>query len=233
MRYGAWMLVSVSLADVGARRVPGVLRSGPEPAQTPGLVYADSLVGADLGGSLLPRPRPGRAGLLAVWEDEAALDAWAAGARLAQRLAPGWTLRMQPVRASGAWSGMGPLLDTELPVADDEPVAVLTYGRLRKTRLLPFLRASATAEGEAVANPAVVASTALARPPHIVSTFSLWRSAAEMREYAYRGEGHTSALRAVRESDFHHESIFVRFRITGGTGRWDGIDLSAYAGAHG
>lgn len=113
----------------------------------------------------------------------------------------------------------------ERPVEDGEPVAVLTLGRLRLRRARPFLEASAAAEGTAVDDPALVASTGLARPPHLVSTFSIWRSAAAMRAYAYGKAGaHQAAVRADRSGPFHHESAFVRFRPYASRGSWDGRD---------
>jgi hypothetical protein len=104
-------------------------------------------------------------------------------------------------------------------------VAVLTIGHLRLGRAAPFLRSSAPAERGAVRNPAVLASTALARPPHLVSTFSLWRSAAAMRDYAHDSTGtHQAAVRADRAKPFHHESAFIRFRPYASQGSWDGRD---------
>ena len=95
---------------------------------------------------------------------------------------------------------MAGLPEQELPVDDAEPVAVLTLGRLRLTRVAPFLRASARAEGEVLARPELLASIGLARPPRFVATFSLWRSAAEMRDYAQRqGGAHPAATRAHAE----------------------------------
>ena len=65
----------------------------------------------------------------------------------------------------------------------------LTLGRLRRRRALPLLRSAAAAESEAIADRAMLASIGLARPPHLVSTFSIWRSNAAMKEYAYGRAG--------------------------------------------
>jgi hypothetical protein len=219
------MVASIQLADVGARHVPGVLRASPEPRDVPGLIYADTTITAPLGGGLLPRPRPGRVGLVAFWDDAAALDRFLATSPVAARFADGLLVRLAPVRASGGWSAIGTLVESEIPVEDHEPVAVLTYGRLRARRAGAFLRTSAKAEQQVVEHPALALGTGLARPPQIVSTFSIWKSAAGMRDYAYSGSGHVGALRAVAQNDFHHESMFVRFRPYGVVGDWDGAAL--------
>ena len=220
------MIVSVHIADVGAARAPRVLRSRPDAAGTPGLHYAETMIAAPLGGRLLPRAQLGRVGMVAAWKDDDALERFLATHSLAERLRGGWHARLEPLRASGAWSRLQGLPTQELAVDDAEPVAVLTLGRMRLRRVLPFLRASARAERQAVADPALLAATGLARPAQLVATFSLWRTASAMREYAYGadGEGHSSAIGAHRAEPFHHESVFIRFRPYAWSGSWDGRD---------
>lgn len=214
------MIASMHLADVGPLRAVAALGRAPRPDRTPGLVYADTLLTAQLSAGLRPRPIAGRVALFAVWRDETALERFLAEDPLAASLAAGTAVRLQPLRCRGSWSGLPALVDGEQPVADDEPVAVLTYGRLKPHRTLAFLRASARAEADAVADGAMLMGTGLTRPPRLVSTFSLWRSASAMRDFAHRRSGHADALRAVAERDFHRESIFIRFRPYGATGEW-------------
>jgi hypothetical protein len=219
------VIVSVHLAEAGFLRVPGVLRSSPDPAEVPGLTYAAAVLSLPLRERPLPRPARPRIGLIAAWEDDRALDEFLAGHRLAERFAAGWHVRLEPLRVYGSWPGMPNLPKREQAVGDEQPVAVLTLGRPRLGRLRPFLKASAPAEHGAVTNPAVLASTALAKPPRLVSTFSLWRSAAEMREYAAGEDGpHQAAVRADRGNPFHHDSAFIRFRPYASQGNWDGRD---------
>lgn len=44
-----------------------------------------------------------------------------------------------------------------------------------------------------------------------------------MSDYARGGAGHTAALRQTAERDFHHESIFIRFRPYATQGDWDAL----------
>ncbi|MFI5028526.1 MAG: spheroidene monooxygenase [Solirubrobacterales bacterium] len=222
---GGQMIVSVHIADLGVRGTLSVLRRPPDPEATPGLHYAETTITAAIGGSPLPLPRPRRVAMIAAWEGDGALEAFARDHPLGRRLAGGWHVRLRPLRVSGAWPEMPGLPEQELPVADEEPVAVLTLGRLRLARVVPFLRASAPAESEVAKEAELLAATGLARPPHLVSTFSLWRSAAAMRDYAYREHGaHRAAVRSDRERAFHHRSAFVRFRPYASQGSWDGRD---------
>jgi hypothetical protein len=225
------MIVSVHLADVGPLQAQRLLLRGIDATKVPGMTYAEPALTAPLG-SRLPRPRLDRIGLIAAWEDDASLDSFLAGHPFGERVAGGWHARLEPRRCFGSWAGMHGLPASELPVQDDEPVAALTLGRLRFLRTRSFLKSGGPAERDAVRNPAVLASTGLARlaGPRLVSTFSIWRSAAAMREYAFGKTGsHQAAVRADRARPFHHESAFIRFRPYASQGSWDGRDPLALA----
>jgi hypothetical protein len=219
------VILSVHLADVGSGMF-WCLRHTPTTEDAPGLRYAAVTLTAPLGGELLPRVRPGRVGMVAAWDDDKALDRFLANHPLAQRLEVGWHLRMTPLRASGTWSALPELERSEGQVAPDEPVAAVTLGRLRATNMLRFLKASAPAEQLVTESTGLLASSGLARPPHLFVTFSLWRTLTAMQDYAYgrNGAGHQDAVRAHAAKPFHHESIFARFRPYDSAGKLDGRD---------
>jgi len=191
-----------------------------------GLRWAATTITAPLGAGVLPRPRPGRAALIAAWDEEAALDAFMHEHPIGGRWSDGWHVLLQPLGSFGSWSRLPELQDARGEALPDEPIAVLTLGRLRLSQLPRFLKATHGAERQAVKDPAMVASTGLARPPAIVATFSLWRTFAEMRDYAFgrSGAAHAAASRAHKERPFHHESLFVHMRPLRSGGLWDGRD---------
>jgi hypothetical protein len=215
------MVTSVHLAEVGPAAALRLLRRPPAVGEVPGLTYAVTLALAPLGPALLPKPKPGRVGLLAAWTDDAALDAFLADHPTAAALQAGYRARLEPVRVVGAWPELGDLPPQERP-AGDGPVAVLTLGRLRLRRAIAFLRASAAAERDALASPALLLATGLARPPRLVATFSVWRDVPTMRGYVRRGGGgHLGASSAHAAKPFHHASAFIRLRLREQTGAWE------------
>jgi len=219
------MIVSVHIAEPGPREAAEVLLRQPKPARVPGLTYAETTTTAPLGEPLLPPRQLGAVGMIAAWESDAALEQFSARHPVGRHLATGWEVRLEPLRVSGAWAGMPGLPARALPVDDSEPVGILTLGRLRLLRTGAFRRSAAPAEAAALASPALLAGTGLARPPRLVATFTLWRSAAAMREFAYgRGIPHQAAIDADRTRPFHHESAFVRFRPYASRGLWNGRD---------
>jgi hypothetical protein len=219
------MVTSVHLATVPRAESLRLLRRPPRAEEVPGLRYAETVAAAPLSPHLLPAPKPGRVGLIAAWDDDAALDGFLAGHPSAAALAGGYSVRLRPARIVGAWPQLGDLNlgrpGEEQPVADG-PVAVLTLGRLRLRRAVAFLRASAKAEGDALASPALTLATGLARPPRLVATFSVWRALAPMRDYVeHAGGGHRSATTRHAARPFHHQSAFIRFEPYDQTGDWE------------
>ena len=218
------MVVSVHLADVGPLGVRTMLATKLEPRQTEGLRYRQKTLAVPLASGPRRAPRPGRVGLIAAWEDDAALERFLAGHPIAELLGRGWHVRLAPLRLSGAWPHLPGLPDREQEVDGDEPVAVVTIAHTRLRRIVPFLRTSHRAERQAVEDPAMLAGTALVLPPRLVATFSLWRSADTMRHYAQgvSGKQHQDAMRANGAHPFHHESAFIRFRPYAPEGLWWG-----------
>jgi hypothetical protein len=155
-------------------------------------------------------------GLIAHWEDDDALDAFLAEHRTAKLLDGGYFARMEAVRCFGAWREFGTLPGPG-PAPVDGPVAALTLGRLRPTRLVPFLRASAKTEAAVIKSPALVLSSGLARPP-LVSTFSVWESVDAMR--AAVTPSHAEALATDGAKPFHRRSAFIRFAVREQRGTW-------------
>lgn len=216
-------LLSVHLADAGSGAAMRILRGQPRPEEVAGMTWAQTLLTAPLPARFPPRGNG--AALLAGWSEEAALDEFLESHPLAGRLADGWQVRLEPLRAYGSWPQLPGLGEPERPVDEHEPVAVITLGHLRLSRARPFLKASRPAEEQAVADPGAVLTTGLARPPHIVSTFSVWRTTKEMRDYAVgrSGRAHLKATRAHHAEPFHRHSVFARFRPYAAKGQWHGI----------
>ncbi len=220
------MLLSAHICDLDLRSASRVLRRPPKPSEVAGLRYSETVLTAPLSGRLLPSPRLRPVAMIAAWESDEAFEAFSAGHPVGRSLAPGWQVRLQPLHVYGRWPGLSGLPERKIKLGDEEPVAVLTLGRPRAHRLPAFLKASARAEAEAVANPDVLALIGLARPPRLVATFSLWRNVGAMRNYA-RGHSdgaHPAATKTDRANPFHHDSAFIRFRPYASRGDWDGRD---------
>jgi heme-degrading monooxygenase HmoA len=212
------MITSVHLADVSPGTLLSVLRRDPAPARVPGLRSGRVALATPLRTGLIPKLSR-RIGLVAVWDDEVALDAFEATDPIAAAFAGGFRMRLAPLRAHGSWPG----LDADVPKARrveyDGPAAVFTLGRLRISQTVRFLRTSGKAEAATAHAPGMLWGTALVRPP-FVATCSLWESSEAIAAYAFDSAGapHPAAITAGRAKPFHHQEAFIRFRPVASAG---------------
>jgi hypothetical protein len=217
------MIASVHIANLGIGSAASVIRKAPKPGGVAGLRHADVAITAPLSASILNRPDLRRVGLIAFWDDDAALDRFLGQHPMAATLAGGWRLRLEPLRAYGSWPGLPGDTPTTRVVAYEGPVAALTLGRLRLTQTVRFLRTSAKAEKRALGAPGLIWATGLARPP-FVSTCSLWESSRALSTYAFGNAdpAHPAAIAESEAKAFHHQQAFIRFRPYGSVGSLGG-----------
>lgn len=105
------------------------------------------------------------------------------------------------------------------PLGRDEPVMAVTLARMRLLQLPRFLRWGRPVEVQVRDHPGVRLAGAAMRPPHTISTYSVWSSVAEMtgmvfeRDAGPRAQRHDAAMGERERRDFHHEFTTLRFRI--------------------
>lgn len=226
-------MVCLTVWGVPTGRVPGALlrmATHRRPvADAPGIRFA-KLLGTGRGRTFtVGDADPRHWALLTVWGDDGSADAFAAG-----RVHRSWDaiaeerldIRMTPVSSRGSWSGHEPFSPVCPPTTG--PVASITRARIRPATMLAFHRAVPPAAAAIAGAPGLELAFGIGEAPvGLQATFSLWRSAADLRRFAYVGPAHAEVIRRARQGRWFSEELFARFSVRSASGSLGGRSIGA------
>lgn len=196
--------------------------------QVPGLRHAECLLPMRMGHVVA---LPGRylattLAFFAFWESEADLERFLAAPPYREFERDGWHVRLRFYRRWGTYRG----LDEATPCADladpQGPVVGVTVARLKLTETFRFARWGKPVETQVRDHPGVTRAAVAFRPLNTFSTFSMWRSEADMlgmvrgSRAEHDGTGHREAMKERARRDFHHEFTTMRFVPLSEHGEW-------------
>jgi hypothetical protein len=177
-------------------------------------------------------------GLLTVWDDEAARRAFATSSSVLRAWhalsAEQWRADLV-LMSKGSWSGADPFRPSVASgsasrgsLRPDGPVAAITRARLRPRLATTFWRAVPPVTAELRRAPGLLLSLGIGEAPiGLQGTFSAWRDAGALREFAYVTAAHRRAIADTSRTGWYAEDLFARFAVERSTGTlWGGDPLA-------
>ena len=195
----------------------------------PGLRFA-KLLGTGSGETFTMRDAdPRHWGLLTSWNDETSAQAFDHSS-----IARPWnkssdehlTVTMHPLVSRGRWSGLEPFAvpDTK---AGPGPIAAITRARIKPAMWTKFWSSVPPVSLDLRNDPGVVFTLGIGEAPvGLQGTFSIWRDAKAISDFAYRRPAHAEVVRRTHELDWYAEEMFTRFQVEDVIGTYDGSEVA-------
>jgi hypothetical protein len=166
---------------------------------------------------------PTRYAALTVFDDPEAARRFEAGPVVAgwDRLARSAArLRLRPIASRGRWSGRDPFpTQAGTGTAHTGTVLAITRARLRPSRAVTFWRAVPPVVTALRAAPGLLARFGVGEAPiGWQGTVSVWRTTAELVDFAYRQPEHRAAIARTATARWYAEELFARFAVCEITG---------------
>jgi hypothetical protein len=136
-----------------------------------------------------------------------------------------WTVLLRVVGGHGTWDGKSlAVRPADTPPAD-AGIAVLTRATIRWRRLRAFWSNVPPVSSQFFRAPGLVLSLGIGEAPFTrQATFSMWRSEADMKAFAYRSAEHREVIARTRKEGWYSEDMFLRFEVLSTIGSLRGRD---------
>jgi len=119
---------------------------------------------------------------------------------------------LEPISSHGQWAGKQPFVATAKDW--DGAVAAVTRARIKWNQNFRFWRSVPPVTVSLNSAPGLIAAIGIGEAPiGLQGTFSLWESAAAIREFAYKGAAHQKAIADTSIYNWYSEELFARFAV--------------------
>ena len=119
---------------------------------------------------------------------------------------------LEPISSHGKWAGKEPFVAT----AKDwnGQVAAITRARIKWHQNFRFWNSVPPVTMSLKSAPGLISAIGIGEAPiGLQGTFSLWESAAAIREFAYKGAAHQKAIADTATYNWYSEELFARFAV--------------------
>lgn len=121
---------------------------------------------------------------------------------------------LDPISAHGEWSGQSPFIVEEESKTHSGEIATVTRARIAPKQILRFWKSIPPVAESLHSSPGLLIAIGIGEAPiGLQGTFSLWSSMSDMRNFAFKGEAHRSAINDTERFHWYSEELFARFAV--------------------
>jgi len=121
---------------------------------------------------------------------------------------------LSPISSNGLWSKQNPFDFTAALSSPDAQIAAITRARIKWHQNFRFWRAVPPVVIDLHDNLGLISAIGIGEAPiGLQGTFSIWSSAAALRDFAYKGKAHQVAIEQTKQFNWYSEELFARFEI--------------------
>jgi hypothetical protein len=119
---------------------------------------------------------------------------------------------LDPISSHGFWAKTNPFSYSSNPT--DGQVVAITRARIKWLQNFRFWRAVPPVTQSLHASVGLIRTIGIGEAPiGLQGTFSHWNTAADLRNFAYKGAAHQSAIAATERHGWYAEELFARFAV--------------------
>ena len=178
------------------------------------------------------KPNFGTYALFSVWENETKAQIFFKKNLFyntyKKRSSEMFTVYLKSAEAHGYWDGVQPF-EKNAKLEMDKPIVVLTRASIRFNKLWSFWSKVGIVSQSLEGYKGVLLSIGVGEWPLIQqATISIWKSQAEMIDYAYKNPKHKEVIMLTRKLNWYKEEMFARFVPYKFEGIWDGKNVENF-----
>ena len=119
---------------------------------------------------------------------------------------------LKPISSHGFWSRKQPFSVENFDWS--AKIAAVTRARIVWRKNLIFWRAVPPVTESLHQSPGMLNAIGIGEAPiGLQGTFSVWKDAASLRDFAYKGRAHSEAIKATSAQQWYSEELFARFAV--------------------
>ena len=121
---------------------------------------------------------------------------------------------LAPLSSHGLWAKTNPFDFTSPLSYPDARIAAITRPRIKWHKNFRFWGAVPPVVTDLHNSPGLITAIGIGEAPiGLQGTFSLWKSAAALRDFAYKGQAHQVAIKQTETIGWYSEELFARFEV--------------------